>query len=487
MKKSALTKGELSKLSREEKLKLLLALEEKKRRKREQRDPYIPNPGQRIIHESTAMERYVFSGNGAGKTTALANECIWAANGYNPIQDRYMPVPVRIVYVVDDPEKIQLKIIPEMRKWHKIEDDQLWKDGKPYVSRIVFPNGSFIKFLSHGMEPMKAESIEVDFLAMDEPPPYKLWTALTRGQREKGTEKNTLLVGTPLAAPWLRKDVYDPWTKGELPYVKCFRFDSDVNKDNLDWERQLQYFDRLSEKESKIRREGSFFDLEGLALSHLFRQETHVVKRFEWPDNWPTVVAIDPHPNKKHVACLVGSDREGNLYYIKELTSGAAPADFGRELRNFYKGYRVIDIICDSMGNTPRSGGDGNRSFIEVIMDPLNGGNRVRGTSFKEKNDTDFIQRIQQVLTIPNKEDTNGERKPKLKIIEGNNGIIGDIENVEWTKYKNMDEFKPKLAIENKDFLATLKYALATGIGDINVRPRTQYLRKKASPWGNSK
>ena len=124
----------------------------------------------------------------------------------------------------------------------------------------------------------------------------------------------------------------------------------------------------LSEKEIAIRRHGHFFDLEGLALAHLFDREKHLVDPFVWPDGHNVCVAIDPHPAKNHVAVMLGADRANNLFYLKELSSGAPPRQFARELKDWMKGFRVIDIVSDSLGATPGSGGDGNKTFIDVTL-----------------------------------------------------------------------------------------------------------------------
>ena len=78
-------------LSREEKLRALDLIEEKRKRLRESRTLYHPNAGQMVVHRSTASLRCAFSGNGAGKTCMGANEALWAATGYNPILDTWQP------------------------------------------------------------------------------------------------------------------------------------------------------------------------------------------------------------------------------------------------------------------------------------------------------------------------------------------------------------------------------------------------------------
>jgi hypothetical protein len=358
----------------------------------------------------------------------------------------------------------------------------LEKRGKPYYSAIVFPNGSEVIFMSHEMNPLLFESIEADYVIFDEPSPHAVYKALLRGLRKKGSKPWVLMLGTPITAAWMRKEIYEKWSRGEAPDVECFRFSSDVNKQNLNWDfYENVFFKNLSEEEIQIRRHGSFFDLSGLALAHLFNRSVHVVRPFAWNPDWSVVIAIDPHPSKANVACMLGVDRDGYLYYIKELTSELPPRAFARQLRNWYSNFRVHDIICDSIGSAPTTGGDGNKSFIEVLNEE---GVRARATTFQDKNDESFISKIQQVLEIPAEPNKLGKFYPLLRVFSDCVGIIGDIENVCWLKYRNADEYKPKLDISHKDYLATLKYALTAHIAGIYAKSRV--IRRPESSWTGS-
>jgi hypothetical protein len=135
--------------------------------------------------------------------------------------------------------------------------------------------------------------------------------------------------------------------------------------------------------------------------------------------------------------------------------------DFAKTLKDFMKGYRIIDIIMDSAGVAESTGGEGYKSFYDILREE---GILVRPTSFDDKSDEDFIDRVRTVLAIPDEPDNFGFYNPKLRIVEGNDGIIKDIENVGFQKYRDLDIVKPKLDIRERDFLACLKYALASGL-----------------------
>lgn len=469
-------------LSREEKLRKIDAIREKRRRIMATKPTYKPNTGQLPVHKDQRDIRVVQSGNGAGKTALGVNEVVWWSRGVNPILNTMTRVPCVTAVCLDKPDKVEDIWIPELNKWTNLDEEaELRKNGKPYIEEIIFKNGSKIHFYFHDQAELAAEGVEIDNIVFDEPPPRRMFIALTRGTRKKGSTPKVLIIGTLLNQPWVFETLVKPAQKGERPDIGTYRFSTEVNRNNLADGYIERFSKNLTEKERLVRIEGHAAHLSGQALAHLFKPDLHVVPYFAWPAGKPVVLVIDPHPAKDNVAILIGATGDGRIYYLKEMTSGSPPGAFAEELKDFYKGYRVIDMIIDSLGETPGTGGDGNMSFSEKLRAK---GVPVRSTSYREKDDEDFITRIRQVLEIPDKPDNFGRVRPVLAIIEGCSGIIGDIEGVTWLKYKNLDENKPKLDISHRDFLACLKYGLATNINFVasrGVTPKTK--RSGKSPW----
>lgn len=456
----------LDQLDRKRKLELFDIIQEQKRRRAAGGDNYVPNEGQSPVHKHQAQIRVVLSGNGAGKTALGANEAIWWMDGFSPVSKNFSKVPARIIVVLDHPEKVTDQWLPELMKWTSIPEDHLHKRGKPYINKITRDNGSEILFMFHDQSPLQFESIETDYVIFDEPPPRAIWVALRRGARKKNRAPRFLLIGTPLSGAWIRRDLYDPWVKGEMPNVECFRFGTEVNESNLADNYIAEFSSLLTEKERRIRLHGEFFDLEGLALAHLFDRQVHIIPPFKWENSDPCVIAVDPHPVKSHHAVLLGCNKEGELFYIKETKRKAVARDFGRHVRDWAKGFRVVDAVVDSLGSAEGTGGEGFKSFIQVCNEP-DVGIRCRATTWTEKSDEDFIDRIRTALKIPEEPNNFGDLLPQLRIFDGNHGIVSDIENVQWVKYRDHDEFKPKLDITDKDFLSCLKYGLAAGISPL--------------------
>lgn len=474
-------------LTREQKLLKIDLIQEKKRRIMAAKPVYRPNNGQRPVHLDTKPIRIVAAGNGGGKSTLGAQELIWAATGYNPELKTFSKVPATIVVLLDSPMKVAETWLPELRKWFPLDQEcELRKNGKPYVNEIQFKNGSHALFMFHDQEDLVFESIQLDMLITDEPFARRIWIALTRGLRKKGSNPRSLLLGTPIGQAWIYNDLWKKGMSGERPDVGCHRFGMEANRANLADGYIEQFSKNLTENEKKVRLQGHFSHLEGLALAHLFDRAKHVVPRFPWPRGKPVVLVIDPHFSKPHVAILVGATGDGRVYYVKEMETKSPAQQFARELKEFLKGdWRIIDYVIDSLGETPGTGGMGNMSFSDVLR---RYGIPVRSTDFDDKNDEDFIQKIQQVLEMPEEKDNFGRIQPKLAIVEGNSGIIDDIETCQWQKYRQQELFKPKLDISSKDRLACLKYALKTSIAfvaDVGKLPRTK--RSRPSPWSGAR
>lgn len=453
-----INKEQLAKLSKEEKLRLLDLIDQKKKKARERRAVFTPNEGQAPVMASRAKIRMVISANGAGKTAMATNEALWAAEGFNPVLNEHTAVPANVIVVLDAPAKVGDVWLPEFRKWYNLREEQMHKDGKPFISRLSFDNGSQIKFMFHLQEPLAFESLEASFVVFDEPPPRDVFVALLRAGRTKGKPARYLLVGTPISQPWLR-EMYMEWERGEHTDVSFFKASTEVNRANLA-EGYIEDFSRhLTEREKRTRLHGDFFNTEGMALAELFDRATHVVPKRLVPTeaaSWPAVLAIDPHPNKPTHAIVLAVNPEGRKFVLAETAQKMTARDFGNWLQgNWLHRFNFVDLVCDNYGSGEMTGGEGFRSFIEVLNSL---GIRIRPTTYDEKQDDKFITRIQEVLYVP----PGGV--PLLAISGDCTGIVHDIENVQWKAQKGTEDYQPKLEIGNRDYLSCLKYALSTNL-----------------------
>lgn len=443
-------------LTKEQKIALIEAAEEKSRRKKEDRKAFTPHAGQLDVINDPHKIRVVTCGNGWGKTAYGVNEAVWAALGYNPVTKKTAHVPARVYVVLDAPSKVEEVWLREIKKWYPLKEEQLHKLGKPFVSMIQFPNGSQIRFMFHLQEDLAFESVEADFVVFDEPPPRSIWVALLRGGRNAKSNPRYLLLGTPIAQAWLR-EYNTEWKKGRFPDTMFFKYHTEQNKENLTKGYIESFSMHLTENEKRTRLEGEWFNTEGLALAHLFDRKHHLIpSTYPEATSVPCVLSIDPHPNKPTTACLLGIDAAGTYHYLAELNQKLEPRRLAMWLKQNWIGkYNIVDFVCDSSGSADYTGGSGFKSFIEVLNEE---GIRIRATTYDEKKDDDFLERIQDALYI------GPSGASKLKILNNCIGLIKDIENCSWQPIKNSETYKPKLEIGNRDFLACLKYALAVNL-----------------------
>ena len=450
-------------LTRDEKIRRLALLEEKRKRDVNKKPVYTPNAGQLPVHLSAAKERWVTSANGSGKTTALVNEIHWQATGHNPVTKQNTKCPCKIVVVLDSSDKIGEVFLPEYRKWFDLPEEWCHRKGKPYISEIIYPNGSIVSFYSAESDPMKFEGFMSDYVNIDEPLPRQLLIALRRSLRIKNSPARLLYFGTAVSQSYIRTEVYEPWVKGELPHVECFRVGIEVNRANL-VDGYIEQFSRgLSEAEKETRLRGGWFDTDAQALTHLWDRSKHVLPALKYkhhPDQ-PCVIAIDPHAVKPHTAVMLTVDKQDRFIAIKEMSLRSNASGFARALMEWKDGYNVIDIVCDSLGSTEGSAFEGMASFIEVLQ---NCGIKVRSTQFKEKSAEDLVERLQNALQVPEHPDQFGQHVPRLRVLDTMRGLILDIESATWQKNRATGEIIPKIDTSIRDRLSCLGYALAANL-----------------------
>lgn len=419
----------------------------------------------------------------SGKTALGVNEAMWALDGYNPITGKYTPVPARIVVLLDSPEKVGDVWLPELKKWRAIDDEQLHKRGKPYITEITWHNGSTVRFMFHEQSPMSFESLEADFVVCDEPPARNVWIALLRSGRKKNSKARFIMIATPISQAWIRQ-YYVEWEKGNYPDTEFFKGSTIQNAANLAEGYIEEFSKHLTEAEKRTRLHGEFFNTDGMALAGLWKREKHLVREADLPPNykqeWPHVISVDFHPNKPLYACIIAAAPDGKRYYVNEYAKKILPREFALWLKqNWLVEYRVVDIIGDNYGSGDYTGGIGFKSAIEVMNEV---GVRIRATTYDEKGDDAFMERLQEGLFVPDL----GE--PMLQfLLTKSAGVIRDIENVQWKKIKGTEDFQPKLEISNTDYLACLKYALAANLTFDNARRKIHRIVSN-SPWaGKSK
>jgi hypothetical protein len=262
------------------------------------------------------------------------------------------------------------------------------------------------------------------------------------------------------------------------------------NRQNLREGYIEQFTARLSDQEKRVRIYGDFFDMSGLAFGSLWRREVHIIPRTPIPDNWNCVLAIDYHGAKPHTAVVVAASPDASRMVVAaEYGSRGVPSDYAMKLVDWLEHenllHRIRDVVCDSLGNSELTGGQGELSFIAVLNKTWAEEDvrlRCRGTTYDEKSDEAIIQMMQEYLFIPHEPDQLGRQLPVLQFFETCKASIFDIENLCWLKERHTDLFKPKLDTKARDYFSCVKYALAAQPHRIHRRGKTVRTSGR-SPW----
>ena len=272
----------------EDKQLLARAIEEKKRRIRENGIKYYtPQDQQLPFHRSIKRIRAVFGANRSGKSVGGATEAVWYATGTHPYKDIPTPNYGRIV-CTDFTNGIEKVIIPEVRKWLP---RAMLKHYHVEARTMELTNGSTIEFMSYDQDVEKFASSSRHWTWFDEEPPQNIYNECR--MRLIDTKGDLWITMTPTRGmTWVYSDIYEK--AGIDPNIDIFNlgvYDNPyVDNEEIDMIKM-----GLSEGEIEARIYGKFVQLSGLIYRE-FKVNKHLMKRFALPSHWPKICAIDPHP-----------------------------------------------------------------------------------------------------------------------------------------------------------------------------------------------
>jgi len=462
-----MAKRDLSKLTKEQKLELIQALERKEQIEKRRRNKFKPTDKQRTILESTAKIKISTAGNGFGKSALGVNLLHARCTGYESWSGKTTKVPIKAVVLLDNPSKIDAVWRTEYNKWHDLQEIKEDKQGSPHVKMWTFKNGSTVRFMTQEMDQLNFESAQFDLLIIDEPCTRPQWVGLMRGQREKGVQAETIMIGTPISHEhqWIKQDLIEPAKEGKLRDVEWFTGSSYDNNANLDSEYLERFESLLTDAEKRVRLHGEFSAMESSVFGHLMAQHTHLMSKdaIQWDYSWPVVVAIDPHPSKAHVAVMVGRRPiDDKLFVLKEIEGKETARNFAKLLLNWTAGYNVQDWVCDSLGSSESTGQEGFKSFIQVLNEC---GVRARATTYQDKQHQDAVERIREMLAFEDSGPPLFEKSPRLRFLDGTAyKAYRELANITWQYNKNEAINKPRLNSSKLDYFSALTYALSSRI-----------------------
>lgn len=357
---------------RQAKEQVALAIEEKKRRIRENGIKYYipqvpPNNDQLSFHKSHARIRAAFGGNRSGKSVCGACEAVWYSTGTHPYKSIPTPNFGRIC-CTDFTNGIEKVIIPEIYKWmpkHAI-------DRFAVESRTLYlKNGSTLEFMSYDQDVEKFASASRHWIWFDEEPPQDIFRECQ--VRLLDTKGDMWFTMTPTKGmTWIYSDIYEHVR--DNPNIEIFHYDTRKNP-YVDIEEIEEMARGWSEADKDIRFGGKFISLSGLIYKE-FNSEVHEIPRFPIPSDWIKVCSIDPHPRittavlyvavmptskfvnacKEHGITLKGEIKDEEVYIVYDEIYPSEPPLISEacQLMKAKEGQdQILYRLIDNSANTP--------------------------------------------------------------------------------------------------------------------------------------
>lgn len=444
---------------------------------------YAPHLKQRLFHEAPTQRRLFVGGNQSGKTTSLCAEVLAWCLGYrpwtrtrvvHPLTGKPVRPPVHAMIGADDfTNKVSDVLVPKLRDMLPFEIFvvHLEKIQGKAVSKIVFKNGSTIKFLSYEMHPKKWEGYTWDVVGFDEPPPRHAYIATRRGCMRRHAP--LFFSFTPLSEPWIYEQLYNTSAAVHVnleedvarltdPVRQVFVTTIAIEENPyLTKDQRDAFLEDLDDEEREARQHGRFLHLMGRVYKD-FDPRTHVLPAMPASDwrEWPAGLVVDPH-DRRPFACLwfVISPRN-EMFFVGEWPD----FDF-YHTKNFQAG---VDFYSQAMSEM--EGALGLQRLEWNLMDPRFGKtpSGLTGTTMMEefrKYGRYFDEHL-----VPFEDIQSGHIKVRKRLkensvffLESCTNAIRGMRNYTWQEWRGSDEdkgVKERPAERWKDFPDCVRYAI---------------------------
>lgn len=421
------------------------------RRKKEERYRYfVPNGKQKEFNDQDSFIRIFSAANGVGKTGNMANVI---AHMTCPIYNKWFdtdffrnsPKSSR-GRIVSTGTNIQANIVPELKKWFPKGQWTTSKGGKVFESQWKVNDHSF-DIMTYEQDPAEFESVTLDWIWFDEPPPYKIYAASVARFRFGGTIYITM---TPLSdSAWIYDElILDEKTKKTVTYAEvednCKKHGTRgiLEHDNIE-----QMIAEYTEDEREARTKGRFMHLAGLVYKS-YQQRVHWIEPFNLnPGHHTVYCALDPHPRTPHAVMWLAVDRNGTKYIVDELFTTGSPEEMVALIRakEQEKGWNIRMRIIDPMAYVPDQNKD-----MPILQEQL----AKLGLYFEKasKDLSSGILRVQQALSY-GVEDSIIVKAPELYVFNTCTRTDWEFKRYIWDEWSPImqDRRQPKKKPRDKD------------------------------------
>lgn len=160
------------------------------------------------FHQSPAIIRAMFVGNGAGKTTVAGMEADWWLQHTHPYQHiQHVPDwPIQIVWVCMKFQ--QMEELKKQLEQQCFTPGWTWNDQK---HRYLWPNGSTLTVFSNDGDWGGIQGIPADLVILDEECDEKLWREVTMRRRGRKKTRFVIAATATKGKRWAYTEVFEPW------------------------------------------------------------------------------------------------------------------------------------------------------------------------------------------------------------------------------------------------------------------------------------
>lgn len=274
------------------------------RRSKHKVNTYVPDStighDQLSYHKSTAQIRLLFGGNQSGKSHTAAYDCVCHARGISPPEWGQKEITGKNVEIwLISPQYITIKtgiyrhLKDMMPDWDKEkEGPRIVNHDLPSYIKVRRQDGyetTISCFSADGENREKFQAAAVDYIYIDEEIGKDIWEELQYRVLATGG-KFSISATLVESYDWI-VDLEEEADKGN-PNIFITRLHTELNK-YLDQQTVKLLSAKIDDDTKEYRFFGKSRRTQGLIYKN-FTEDTHIVKPFKIPPEWPKWCAIDP-------------------------------------------------------------------------------------------------------------------------------------------------------------------------------------------------
>lgn len=318
----------------------------------------------------------------------------WVATGRHPYVKP--PIPNRGRIGVTDFGVLEKVIWPKLLEYMPVDEiAELRKGAKGLVIGVLLRNKSYFDIMSYEQLPMKWESVDLDWVHFDEPPPQAIWNA-TRA-RLVDRDGRVWWTLTPLEEPWLHQEIWEKCgVDGRFWGMEVPMYQNPYLSRNA-----VEHFVReVNADEYEARVLGKFRHLSGRVLKDFTDDYPYVMtsEQAQISAKWDRLMVVDPHEKTPWAVEWYARDHTTEtIYRIDELRHDPAEGieAFGNKVRNIElaQSAPVADHmrIIDTYAAKPTYNKGGNSLIDEIAA--------LTGLTFRVADKSDMDKRLWDLIS----------------------------------------------------------------------------------------